>query len=79
MKVRVLFFGATADTVGRRSVTLFISGDTTAHDISRRLTAQHPRLANHSLLFAVNEQHADGETKLRDGDDLAIFTPVSGG
>jgi molybdopterin converting factor small subunit len=30
-------------------------------------------------LIAVNEEYAESETTLKPGDELAIFTPVSGG
>ena len=43
------------------------------------LTARYPALAAHKLLTAVNEEYADPDTILNDGDEIAIFTAVSGG
>ena len=79
MKVRVLFFGAIADAVGSRTVTLPITDGATPATVVQQLNTEHPRLASRRLLFAVNEEHTDDATRLRDGDELAIFTPVSGG
>ena len=79
MKVRVLFFGATADAVGEREVELPILDRDTASDLVNRLTADYPALMNHKLLLAINEEYVSPGTGLRDGDNLAVFTAVSGG
>ena len=79
MKVRVLFFGATADVVGEREVEFPISDCDTASDLLEKLAAYHPVLRNHKLLLALNEEYISPETGLSDGDNLAVFTAVSGG
>jgi molybdopterin converting factor small subunit len=33
----------------------------------------------HQLLFAVNQEYASGDEPLKNGDELAVFTAVSGG
>ena len=52
---------------------------TTAKSIIEQLSHQHPSLAKYKLLIAVNEEYADADTVLNDGDEIAIFTAVSGG
>jgi molybdopterin converting factor small subunit len=79
MKVNVLFFGATADLVGARKIEAPVSETTLAADVIEQLHAQYPNLKDHALLFAVNEEYVSGDTRLKNGDELAIFTPVSGG
>ena len=79
MKVNVLFFGATADVVGARELETAVSETAVASEVINHLTEQHPNLRDHKLLFAVNEEYVAQDTRLRDGDQLAIFTPVSGG
>ncbi len=79
IKVEVLFFGATADEAGARSLELEIRAETRADEAFRQIIAAHPRLAAHKLLFAVNQEYASGEETLNDGDELAVFTAVSGG
>lgn len=79
MKVRVLFFGATADATGERAIEIELADDETAENAFRRIVADYPSLANHSLLFAVNQEYATGGETIHGGDELAIFTAVSGG
>ena len=79
MKVQVLFFGATADEVGEREVEIDFTENTKADDAFAEIVNKYPRLANHKLLFAVNQEYANGDEIVRDGDELAVFTAVSGG
>ena len=79
MNVSVLFFGATADVVGSRELELNVQEAVTAGSIIDQLTKTHPALVNHKLLIAINEEYADADTILNDGDELALFTAVSGG
>ena len=79
MSLKVLFFGATADTVGSRELEMSIDEKATAKSIIGQLSQQHPTLAKHKLLIALNEEYADPDTILNDGDELALFTAVSGG
>ena len=80
MKVQVLFFGATADAVGEREIEIDLPGETKAEAAFQKILAEYPSLANHKLLFAVNQEYSTGggET-LKNGDELAVFTAVSGG
>ncbi|MEQ1763026.1 MAG: MoaD/ThiS family protein [Pyrinomonadaceae bacterium] len=78
-RTKVLFFGATADAVGSRELEFSIDETTTANFLIVLLSQQHPALATHRLLVAVNEEYADADTVLTDGDEIAIFTAVSGG
>lgn len=79
MKVNVLFFGATADAVGSRELVLNIEETNTAGSIIDQLSQTHLALTKHKLLIAINEEYADPDTILNDGDELALFTAVSGG
>lgn len=79
MKVSVLFFGATADEVGTREINLEFSDNAKASDAFGEIVNKYPRLAQHKLLFAVNQEYANGDETISDGDELAVFTAVSGG
>lgn len=79
MKVQVLFFGATADEVGERKIEIDLEGETKAKNAFGQILEKFPQLQKHSLLFAVNQEYATGEQIIRNGDELAIFTAVSGG
>lgn len=79
MNVRVLFFGATANIVGLRELDLTVGGATTVRAVTDQLSWDHSTLSNHKLLVSVNEEYSDADTLLNDGDEIAIFTAVSGG
>ena len=79
MNVQVLFFGATAAIAGERRVEIEVPVDARASEVYDKLVADHPRLKAHRLHLSVNRQYATGEELLTDGDELAIFTAVSGG
>lgn len=79
MKAHVLFFGVTADITGSRRVEVELPPESNASDVFDKLLARHPLLAKHRLHFSVNQHYANGEEILKDGDELAIFTAVSGG
>jgi molybdopterin synthase sulfur carrier subunit len=79
MKVSVLFFGATADEAGTRVVEIDFTENTKADEAFAEIVNRFPRLANHKLLFAVNQEYANGDETINDGDELAVFTAVSGG
>ena len=54
----------------------------TAASAFAEILSSYPELSarfGRSLLFAVNQEYARGETEVREGDELAIFPPVSGG
>ncbi len=79
MHIRVLFFGLTADIVGLREMGFDLPNASNSETIIKRVIATFPRLASHQLLFSVNQQYATGEETLLEGDEIAIFTAVSGG
>lgn len=79
MNVQVLFFGATADIAGSRCVNVEMPLESKASDIFQGIVAKYPQLHGHRLHISINQQYATGDEIVRDGDELAIFTAVSGG
>lgn len=77
--VKLLFFGATADALGSRELELATDNNATVESLIGQLSTDHPAIANQKLLVAVNEEYAAADTLLSDGDEVAIFTAVSGG
>ena len=81
VQVRLLFFASIADIVGARQLDVEIPSGSTVGDLLSELEGQYPRLAGYKsiLLTSVNEEYAKPETTIADGDEVAIFPPVSGG
>ena len=81
IRVRVLFFGAARDAATDETV-LSLARASTARDAFERVLDVYPDLRRFrsSLLVAVNQEYArDLDITLKDGDELALFPPVSGG
>ena len=82
MKVQVLFFGATAEAIGKRKVEFSLAENINADKARAEILEAFPALKKNfgkTLLFAVNQEYANGNEVINDGDELAIFTAVSGG
>lgn len=79
--VTLLFFGAARDAAGQSQVELVLSSGPTAGQAREEILQQYPELRRfgRSLLFAVNQEYALADREVKDGDELAVFPPVSGG
>ena len=79
--ILALFFGAARDAVGEDQIQLQLDPGLTVAQAKEQLISRYPSLSRFekSLLLAVNQQYAESNRELRDGDELAIFPPVSGG
>jgi molybdopterin converting factor subunit 1 len=79
--VRVLFFGAAREAAGDETL-LSVPRGSTAREAFGRVLEEYPALRafSASLLVAVNQEYArDLTVELKDGDEIAVFPPVSGG
>ena len=83
MKVKVLFFGATADSAVARKAEIVLDENINASDALNFIFKEFPNLEkNHkknSLHFSINQEYANGDELISEGDELAVFTAVSGG
>ncbi len=79
--MRVLFFGAARDVAGHSEVDFTLNVPANAASAFDQVLAAYPELRRfgRSLLFAINQEYAPREREVRDGDELAVFPPVSGG
>ena len=81
ISVRVLFFGAARDAVGANEIDITLPANTKTAEALELILEAHSDLRRFgkSLLFAVNQEYAAPERQIIQGDELAIFPPVSGG
>ena len=77
--IDILFFGLFRDIVGLPHVRINVAESCRAEEILSLVKTRFPKIKGHKLLVAVNEEYADADTLLKDGDEVAIFTAVSGG
>ena len=78
---RALFFAQLRDWVGADELTVTLPQGSTGRDLIRRLIQRHPKaegLLEVSRL-AVNREYVSTDASLRDGDEVAVIPPVSGG
>ena len=80
MRLQVLFFGVLRDRFSEREELLQFPGSTVA-ELVRYYRAVAPESAGvwDTIAVAVNQVYATGTTVLRDGDEVALLPPVSGG
>jgi len=81
ISVRVLFFGAARDTAGTAEAELKLEPPLDSASAFEQVLKTYPDLRRFgkSLLFAVNQEYASPDREISDGDELALFPPVSGG
>jgi MoaE-MoaD fusion protein len=81
MLVRILFFGILKDLAGQGGESLDLPDNATLGDVLSHYQARIPRLKewSSSIAMSVNQEYAGPETKLSQGDEIALLPPVSGG
>ena len=81
MNLKVLFFATLKERAGLSELALTLAEAATVADLKARLAADIPNLAVAlpTALVARNHEFAFAEDTLADGDEVALFPPVSGG
>ena len=82
--IQILYFARLRDELGLEREELEIpNADFSVDDLKRTLYKRGSQwqdvLSNDSLLIAVNQTMADAGTKIKPGDEVGIFPPVTGG
>ncbi len=81
MQVKVLFFGALRDLVGKSSDLVQLPDRADLSTLLDNYVRQYPRLEGllPSIATSINQEYASRTTELRDNDEVALLPPVSGG
>ncbi len=81
MKVRVLFFARLKELTGQEMIEFEIESFSRISDLWALLCKRFPELEmiGNTVIFSRNQEYAGMQTEIHEGDELAIFPPVSGG
>lgn len=81
--VRLKFFAMLKGIVGREDVEMEIPEALTVGELKAKLIEEYPALKevfdSRSVLVSVNQEFADSEGSVKDGDEVAFLPPFSGG
>ncbi len=78
MRVRLRLFAMLRERLGSE-VEREARAGATVGAVWRAVTREHPDLARLRVRFAVGETYVESGHRLADGDEVAVFPPVSGG
>ncbi len=76
MKVYLILFAGLRQAAGFKHDSVTLPDSATVGDL---LDKRVPQLRRRSFYVAVNEEYAQRDTVLQDGDEVALLPPVSGG
>ncbi len=81
MEILVKFFASAADAAGTREQRTELTDPADVTALMDALCSEHPKLERLRSVarVAVNLEYVSEEEVLRDGDEVAIIPPVSGG
>jgi len=80
MKIQILLFGIARDIVGKSRLELDTNQPLDVTSFKKLLKDKYPKM-NHLSYFkvAINQEFADDHQILKEGDEVALIPPVSGG
>ncbi len=76
MKVKVLYFGAFRDITNKREEIVEFNGKMLGELIS---ILNEKYKFNNDMIVSINYKYVDGDAEIKENDEIAIMTPVSGG
>jgi molybdopterin synthase catalytic subunit len=81
MRVKVLYFANFRDHVGNKEEEIELPDGATVSNLFSKIEELHPSLSEGlpTAVVAVNREFAFADESIKDGDEIAIFPPVSGG
>ena len=81
MKVKVKYFAVCREMFNRDEEEMELAEGAVLMDILKRLEGEWPEIPEYyqAMQMSVNWEYATEQTKLSDGDEIALIPPVTGG
>ncbi|NOX38659.1 MAG: molybdopterin converting factor subunit 1 [Calditrichaeota bacterium] len=81
IRVKVRFFAMLQEVTGVEAIELELPEGATGAVFWKQIIARYPALEayRHQSRLAVNQEYVPAEVSLKDGDEVSIIPPVSGG
>lgn len=80
MKINILAFGIARDILGASSLVIDFEGHPSIGKVKQYLSQQYPEFEKlASLSLAVNASYVEDDYLIRQGDEVVVIPPVSGG
>lgn len=79
IQVRVLAFGALKDALGATASEVALREGATVSDLVAHLSRNYPHAMLRGIAVSVNAEYAAATQVLRQGDEVGLLPPVSGG
>lgn len=80
MKIQLLAFGLAKDIIGQQRLEMELEEGISSEAFELHLKEVYPSMGESlSIRLAVNETYVQEAITLKDGDEVALIPPVSGG
>ena len=81
VRISILYFATVKDATGIRMESIDLSKDTTISEMLSKISMIYPKLKHilNNIQISVNYRIVDFNTILKDGDEVALLPPISGG
>jgi molybdopterin synthase catalytic subunit len=81
MKVSLQLFASVREAVGMSALSLEVDEGARLSDLKDRLAHDYPRLQPllKTVVFAIDDEYVSSDERLREGVEVALIPPVSGG
>lgn len=80
MQCKIKAFGISKEIIGSSLLELDVPEGHSVSDLKKALIKKYPTFESlKSLYIAVNNEYAPEHVRLKEGDEIALIPPVSGG
>lgn len=81
MQIKVLYFASFREAVGVSSEILEVKEGSSLQALVEQLLSKHPKLKElwAFSIVTINKKYVNDETTLKNGDEIGILPPISGG